>query len=444
MKVPSTQCRVLRESILLSTQHSVLSTHSMEKISQYCQKCRAANQPGDVVCYRCGTRLMLVVVPPSVRHEETLMPSYYEDHLLERVSLLELRLGQIAERLSMALDLMLRQAKTTQVDHLLLETLVDSLGALGISEKEALTQKLRERLEARETAAEAAVEFEKETPEKRSERIFKNILLNHEQPNTDLFAHLVREGIRFLTEGEEKQGFRTLERAAQISPQNVPLMIFLAESLFRADKFDAAKKHLEKAQELSPQETKILLLLGVIYADAGDAENARKLLSVISNRHETAFCVNYAWGFLAAAEEKWTESLAAFSEALSLRNLPETHYLTGCAYFQLRRYQAARKHLEKAVRMDENFSDAWFMQSVIFNVSGEEAKESEAFERAWQTKDSGAECLAFFKRKKEGNPQLLETALPFARLKTVEKHLLTSGARRLTKLFREEIYKIIA
>ncbi|MDQ3799859.1 MAG: tetratricopeptide repeat protein [Acidobacteriota bacterium] len=404
----------------------------MEKISHYCQKCRAANQPGDVVCHRCGTRLMLVVIPPSVRHEETLAPSYYEDHLLERVSLLELRLGQIAERLSMALDLMLRQAKTTQVDHFLLETLIESLNSLGISEKDALTQKLRERLENEDAS--------RETPETRRERIFKNILLNHEQPNADLFAHLVREGIKFLNEGEEKQGFRTLERAAQISPENVPLLVFVAESLYRADKFDAAKKYLEKARELAPQETKILLLSGVIYADEGDAENARKFLSAISNKPETAFCANYAWGFLAAAEEKWMECLAAFNEALKLRDLPEMHYLAACAYFQLESYEAARKHLEKAVEADANFSDAWFMLSVIFNLSGEEAKAGEALERALQAKDAGAECLAFLKRKKDADPRI---ALPFARLKTTEKHWLTSGARRLTKLFREEIYKII-
>jgi Tfp pilus assembly protein PilF len=374
---------------------------------------------------------MLVVIPPSVRHEESLVPSYYEDHLLERVSLLELRLGQIAERLSMALDLMLRQAKTTQTDHFLLETLIESLNTLGISEKEALTRKLRARLENEEV---------KETPEKRRERIFKNILLHHEQPNADLFAHLVKEGIKSLTEGEEKQGFRTLERAAQISTQNVPLLIFLGESLFRADKFEAAKTYLEKAYEIAPQETKILLLLGVIYADEGDAENARKFLSVISNKAETAFGVNYVWGFLAAAEENWMEALAAFSEALKLRELPETYYLTACAYFQLARYETAQKHLEKAVALDENFSDAWFMRSVVFNLCGEDAKEREASERAWQTKESGAECVAFLKRKKDEQPIV---ALPFVRLKNDKKHLLTSGARRLTKLFREEIYKII-
>jgi tetratricopeptide (TPR) repeat protein len=150
--------------------------------------------------------------------------------------------------------------------------------------------------------------------------------------------------------------------------------------------------------------------------------------------------VNYVWGFLAAAEENWMETLAAFKEALSLRDTPEIQYLTACAYFQLKRYKPAQKHLQKACEADENFSDAWFMQGVIYNLLGDEAKEREAFERAWQTKEAGAECLAFFKRRKGENPRI---ALPFTRLQSAEKHLLTSGARRLTKLFREEIYKLL-
>lgn len=403
----------------------------MEKISQYCQKCRAANQPGDVVCYRCGTRLMLVVIPPSVRHEESVVPSYYEDHLLERVSLLELRLGQIAERLSMALDLMLRQAKTTQVDHYLLEALIESLNTLGISEKDVLTKKLRERLENEDL---------KETPENRMEQVFKRILACHQQPNGDLFYNLLKEGVRLLVVGEEKQGFRTLERAAEMSPQNLPLMMYLGERLFKSDKFDTAKKYLEKAYELAPLEPKVLLLSGVIYADRGDAENARRFLSVLSNHPETAFCVNYIWGFLAAAEANWTETLAAFKEALNSGDVPEMHYLTACAYFQLKRYKSAQKHLQKAVEADENFSDAWFMQGAIYNLLGEETKEHEAFERAWQTKEAGADCLAFLKRRKGENPLV---ALPFVRLQSARKNLLTGGARRLTNLFREEIYQLL-
>lgn len=379
---------------------------------------------------------MLVVIPPSVRHEETLAPSYYEDHLLERVSILELRLAQIAERLSVALDLMLRQAKTSQTDHLLLETLIESLQTAGVSEKKVLASRVRERLEN---------DSLKEFTEAKNERIIKKILLHHEAPiSTDLFANLVKEGIRLLAQGEEKQAFRALEQAARVSPNNLFLQMFLAESLFRADKFEAAKKHLENVLEIEPQDLKAAFLRGVIFADEGESENARRLLSLLLGKPEAIFCVNFIWGFLAASEEKWMEALAAFKEVLNARETPETHYLAACAYFQLRRLKTARKHLESAVEIDKNYADAWFMLGVVENFLEEDKNAVKAFEKAGQAKDAGAQCLEFLRRGDNEKKLNLEFALPFLRLKKSNKHLLlTGGARRLTKIFREGIDRLI-
>ena len=49
----------------------------------YCQKCRAANPLGQEFCLRCGTRLMIVVQPPSVRVDVS-ATTPHEEHLLER------------------------------------------------------------------------------------------------------------------------------------------------------------------------------------------------------------------------------------------------------------------------------------------------------------------------------------------------------------------------
>jgi hypothetical protein len=87
------------------------------KISCYCQNCRAANDVGETICRNCGTRLMLVVFPQSLKYDTNYVPSFYEDHILERVSLLELRLSQITEQLAMALEFISREARSFQKDH---------------------------------------------------------------------------------------------------------------------------------------------------------------------------------------------------------------------------------------------------------------------------------------------------------------------------------------
>lgn len=404
----------------------------MNTIPQYCQKCREKNELGEPTCRRCGTRLMLVVFPQSLKYDTNYVPTYYEDHLLERVTSLELRLSQVAERLATTLDLMLRQTKTAHSDHLLLETLIESLNTLGAVEKDKLTKNWRERVDSDEL---------KDKAKNRREQLISNILAGHEGgARADLFAHLVAEGIKLLSENEEKQGLRTLERALLLSPKNIALLMFISESLFSADKFELAKSYLEKAKALSPKDSKILLLLAVIYADEGEIPQAKSLLNEISGDKNAAFCASYIRGMIAALENKWAEALAAFKETSAAKNLPATNYLLACAYFQLGRNKMASRHLQKAVEEDSNFADAWYMLSVIYGLGGENEKAREAIELAWASKEAGAQCLEFLKRE---NQAVTQTALPFLRLKHLKTRFLTSGSSRLTKLFHEELFKIL-
>ena len=106
-------------------------------ISHFCQKCRAANSLGQEFCQRCGTRLMIVVQPPSVRVD---VPSTtpHEEHLLERMTMLENTLARLAERLEQGLKLLLRQSETTYSNHALVKSLIDILHESGVVDNEQL------------------------------------------------------------------------------------------------------------------------------------------------------------------------------------------------------------------------------------------------------------------------------------------------------------------
>src|ERR1043166_5058132 len=100
-------------------------------ISHYCQKCRAANPLGQEFCQRCGTRLMLVVQSPSVRVD---MPSTtpHEEHLLERMTMLENTLARLAERLEQGLKLLLRHSETVSSNNPLAKVCVKILNDCGV------------------------------------------------------------------------------------------------------------------------------------------------------------------------------------------------------------------------------------------------------------------------------------------------------------------------
>src|SRR6266699_1484904 len=115
-------------------------------IVHYCQKCLAANALGQDFCFRCGTRLMIVVEPPSMRYDNS-EAGAAEEHLLERVSVLENRLGRLTDRLERALDLLLRHAQNSYFDRALLKSLIGLLNDDGVVEGAKLDRLWQERCE---------------------------------------------------------------------------------------------------------------------------------------------------------------------------------------------------------------------------------------------------------------------------------------------------------
>lgn len=385
-------------------------------------------------CIKCGTRLLLVVFPHSLQYDTNQVPSYYEDHLLERVSLLELRLAQLTEALHGALEVIREQGAILREEKEHLKSLYQMIGLIKTEEAEK-SKSARDSFIQQKLLNESGAK-----PEKKEEEIFGKIIAGHDLPNIRLFRHILEEAVRLLAQNEEKQGFKMLERALLLSPQNLSLHLFTAEKLFWADKFDEARTTLEKALQFAPGNSQILLILGAIYADEAAAEKARKFLGLLVNDESKTLIVNFMWGMLAAFEENWTESIAAFRQAQEQEELPELAYLIGCAYYQLDRLSMALQYFQKAVRLQEDYADAWFMQSLIYGRNKDQKREKETLEKAVKINENGAQCLEFLKGKKLKNPEI---ALPFRHFRQPKMRILTNGAVRLTKFFRAEIKKSI-
>lgn len=80
---------------------------------------------------------MLVVQPPSTRvgQSET-TPN--EEHLLERLTILENTMARLAERLEQGLKLLLRQSETAYTNHALVKSLVEILNECGVVDNDRL------------------------------------------------------------------------------------------------------------------------------------------------------------------------------------------------------------------------------------------------------------------------------------------------------------------
>src|SRR5256885_13600891 len=109
----------------------------MRTIFHYCQKCCAANPLGQEFCLRCGTKLMIVVEPPSSRVDSA-ETTPREEHVLEQLTILENTLARLAERLEQGLKLLLRQSETAYTNHALVKSLIEILNECGVVNNDRL------------------------------------------------------------------------------------------------------------------------------------------------------------------------------------------------------------------------------------------------------------------------------------------------------------------
>src|SRR6266498_6030379 len=195
----------------------------MSQVAHYCQKCLAANPLGQEFCARCGTRLMIIVEPAAARYESAESAISSEDHLLERISALESRLGRLTAKLERGLDLLLRQAQNAHFDRALVKALVGLLTDDGLIQGERL-----ERLWVVRCQKDAEAQLESE----RREELRLKILANYHGPESVAFEECINEGFLFIDDEQLARGIRSLQRAAEMAQNNAPLLYFVGEHFF--------------------------------------------------------------------------------------------------------------------------------------------------------------------------------------------------------------------
>src|SRR5215470_7921345 len=115
----------------------------------FCQRCTHPNPYNRESCSACGTRLMIVsntATAAAYGGAESLLKPSMEEHLLERVSVLESSLQRAHEQLDILLDLLHSQATTGLYDHAMLDALVEHLSERGSVEEGKLDALWRNRI----------------------------------------------------------------------------------------------------------------------------------------------------------------------------------------------------------------------------------------------------------------------------------------------------------
>ncbi len=400
-------------------------------VSHYCQKCLAANPLGQEFCARCGTRLMIIVEPPATRYEMTDSAVSNEEHLLERISGLENRQARLAEKLERALDLLLRQAQNSHFDRALVKALAGLLTDDGVIDNDRLERLWIDRCQK---------EAEEQQESERREVLRLSILANYRGKERAAFEQRVEEGFLLIEDEQLGRGVRVLQRAADLGPNNSPLISFLGEHFFKQGKTAKARTYLSRALDVSPEDTRVLLLLGLACADDGDTERAKVLLGSATQLGTSAFAAHFGLGRLLMAEKLWSEAIREFKLALASKASPEVHYALGCLYFEIGRNSLATRHLRKAVEIDTDYHVAQHLLGLTYERAGQKARAMECFQKAGTGSFVAAPNSTRLKRAHSvagGN-----VGTTFRMSLSRSRKLITRGDRRLSEALREDALSI--
>lgn len=398
----------------------------MSQVVHYCQKCLAANLLGQEFCARCGTRLMIVVEPSSSRYESLESSASNEEHLLERISALENRLGRLTEKLQRGLDLLLRQAQNAHFDRALVKALVGVLTDDGFVQGPKLEQRWLDRCQK---------DAEEQLESERRDELRLKILANYRGKESSAFERCINEGFLFIDDNQAGRGIRSLQRAAEIGRDNATLLYFVGEHFFKTGKTQRAQNYLARAYELSPSDRRVSLLLGLTCADEGDAERAKELLNSAMRLGGSSFAAHYGLGRLFVAEEQWRKALQEFKLALASKASPEAHYALGCLYYEIDRDSLASRHLRKALEMDQDYGEAIYLLGLISERAGAKKLASDYFAKR------GAGALARKTTASKNRRQKLDAtgSAPLFRLSSAKsRRLITGGDRRFAEALRQD------
>jgi tetratricopeptide (TPR) repeat protein len=365
---------------------------------------------------------MIIVEPAAARFEINEQALSTDEHLLERISLLENRLSRLTERLERTLDLLLRQVQNSYFDRSLVKTLINVLSEDGVVETARLERLWNDRCEKEA--------LEQQESSQRDE-LRSRILASPPTSNPKTFADLVAEGFLLIQGRQLAVGIDKLLRAAEMTDSNSALNLFIGEHFFRDGKTQIARTYLSRAHKGAPNDVRVSLLLGLACADDGDSEKAKELLVNAIEGGGSCFASHYGLGWLHMTENNWRKALTQFKRALEVRPSPEAHFALASLYYKLDRDELACRHLRKAIEMDKDYREALYLLALIYKRTGQAEMAENVLNQAGAKNSPSSKS-----GKRTGSTRRRETGFEIGKLPA--KGLITGADRRLSTAVRED------
>jgi len=339
-----------------------------------CQVCGAANDLDSELCRKCQSKL-LVVSGSSETYDEG--PSgegiSLDEHLLERVSVLEEIVKRSAETLKALLEGFHRQEKNGFVIQTGLLALKDLLERKGLLVEQEFVDLWEGRVDQHMTVLEKRERFLE-----RKERI----LAEQKGSSRERLVELLGEAELAFFALDPDKAMRLLEEAWKLDRGNAELAFFLGETWFNDGEAGKAASALRHVLERKPQHFDALVYSGVLENDLGRPEKAVDFLKKALALRPDAFLPAFALGAIHAGSGQLAKAETLLKRAVQIEENPQALSLLGTIEFERGRLAEAIDALQRAVTLDPGDEDAHFQLGLCYLDRGWTQKATERFRAA--------------------------------------------------------------
>lgn len=333
-----------------------------------CPHCGVRNRTDESVCAACGKRMLVVSSGGADAGLSTAAERSVslEEHLLERVSLLEEALRGALESQQRTLAALRRLERSALAGHAGLaafEELLTERRAIDAEDlrrrwsrnlrESLLAMEKREVLESRRRAIQA--EFAGGDPER--------------------FAALLDEATEAFAALDANGALDDLERALELDPSNPQLASLVGELDFLAGRPRRALRHFTNTLRRDPEQYEALVYSGILMHHAGEFEQADRNLHRAVELRPDEFLGWFALGALHSDMDDLRQANVYLERAVEVDRVAAALSLLGRNYRRLGKPGRAAAVLEEALELDAGDSETRYElgRSLVAAGGGREA-----------------------------------------------------------------------
>jgi tetratricopeptide (TPR) repeat protein len=344
----------------------------------FCQVCGARNPDDQEYCLRCHQKLLVLsgtLTEEEDSYEEAAAEESFsfDEHLLERISILEEAVKRTAETVRQLLGAIHKQEKNILI------------GQTGLSA-------LRELLETKKVIGweewsdlwESKMDYQLLALEKRERflAIKERIAALHHGDKRKIFLQHLEDAEYALFSFDIERAVAALEAAYKLDRDNYELAYFLGETHFNEGETEAALGYFAHVLEVKPDHYEGLVYSGVIHYERGDAKRAEEHLKRAVALYPDSFLPLFSLGAVYAGQGNLTMAVLFLERAVALEPVPQALYLLGSCFYEMGKLQPAVRHLQEAVRHDPTFEEAYHLLGLAYLDRHWNRKALEAFRQA--------------------------------------------------------------